>query len=107
MTAEIASPIAPTRASLVLASAFRKMPLIFEKASLPLSVSSRHISWMTPKEAEDGLRMLAAGDGSRGIAPRPQWRPRPLMEIGEKSLRREPSAGRSEGGVATEVWRWR
>lgn len=33
MTAEIAAPIATTRASLVLASAFRKMPLIFEKAS--------------------------------------------------------------------------
>src|SRR3712207_4168549 len=74
---------------------------------LSLSGSSRHISWMTTKEAEDGLRMLAAGDGSRGIATRPRWRPRPLIEIGEKSLCREPSAGHSEGGVAAEVWRWR
>ena len=56
--------------------------------------------------AEDGLRMLAAGDGSRGIAPRTRWRPRPLIEIGEKSLRREPSAGCSEGRVQGEVWRW-
>ncbi len=40
--------------------------------------------------------------GSRGIAPRPRWRPRPLIEIGEEnSLRREPSAGRSEGTVLT------
>ena len=45
--------------------------------------------------------------GSRGMAPRPRWRPRPLIEIGEKSLRREPSAGRSEGTVLIEVWRWR
>ena len=74
-------------------------------ASLPLSVLSRHISWMTPKEAEDGLRMLAAGHGSRGLAPRSRWRPRPLIEISEKALRREPSAGRSEGRVVTEVWR--
>jgi hypothetical protein len=29
--------------------------------------------------AEDGSRMLAGGDGSRGIAPRP----RPLIEIGD------------------------
>jgi hypothetical protein len=50
--------------------------------------------------------MLAAGDGSRGIAPRPRWRPRPLIEIGEKSLCREPSVGRSEGRVEGEVWRW-
>jgi hypothetical protein len=30
---------------------------------------------------------------------------RPLIEIGEKSLRREPSAGRSEGKVVSEIWR--
>jgi hypothetical protein len=52
-----------------------RMCLTLAKASLLLSVLSRHISWMTPKEAEDGLRMLAARDGSRGIAHRPRWRP--------------------------------
>jgi len=55
---------------------------------------------MTPKKgAEDGLReLLAIGDGCRRIAPRPLWRLRPLIEIGEEdSLRREPSAGHSEG----------
>ena len=36
-------------------------------------------------------------DGSRGMAPRPPWRPRSLIEISEKSLRREPSAGCSKG----------
>lgn len=36
--------------------------------------------------------------GSGGIAPRPRGTARPLIEIGdEESLRREPTAGRSEG----------
>jgi hypothetical protein len=49
--------------------------------------------------AEDGSRRLAY-HGSRGIAPRPLWGLRPLIEIGEeKSLRRELSAGFSEGKV--------
>src|SRR3712207_4880505 len=61
-------------------------------------------------DAQGGRGWLANAcrwrDGSRGIAPRSRWRPRPLIEIGEKSLRREPSVGRSEGRVVTEVWRW-
>ncbi len=46
-----------------------------EKAPLPLCVSFRHVSWMTPMGAEDGLRMPAARDGFGRIAPRS------LMEI--------------------------
>ncbi len=41
-------------------------------------------------------------DGLMRIAPRSLWRLRPLIEIGEVkdfSLRREPSAGSSEGGL--------
>jgi hypothetical protein len=45
---------------LVRAAIFLSRCLIFERASLPLSVLSGRISWMTPREAEDGLRMLAA-----------------------------------------------
>ncbi len=38
-------------------------------------------------------------DGFGGFAPRPLGTPRPLIEIGEleRSLRREPTAGSSEG----------
>ena len=39
MTSEIAAPIATTRASLVLTSAFREMLLTFEKAS-PIGLRS-------------------------------------------------------------------
>src|SRR5215217_8013062 len=89
-------------ASRVRASALRNSALIFENASLPLSVLSRHISWMTPAGPRMARERLPL-DGSRGIAPRPRWRLRPLIEIGEeKSLRREPSAGRSKGGVVNE-----
>ena len=49
MSDEIAKAMASTNAPRVRASAFLTMFFIFEKASLPLSVLSRHISWMTPK----------------------------------------------------------
>src|SRR5215218_448328 len=77
--------MASTSAPRTRAPSLRTSCFILLKASLPLSVSSGHISWMTPKGAEDGSRMLAAGDGSRGIAPRPLWSPRPLIEIGDQS----------------------
>ena len=57
VTASSALPIAPTSASRLLASSLRRMPLTLEKASLPLSVLSRHISWMTPA----GPRMAREG----------------------------------------------
>jgi hypothetical protein len=38
--------------------------------------------------------LTLASDGLKGIAPRSLWRPRPLIEIGEYSLHKEPSAGR-------------
>jgi hypothetical protein len=48
VTAEIALPMAPTSASRLLARALLKLAFTFENASLPLSVLSRHICWMTP-----------------------------------------------------------
>jgi hypothetical protein len=42
----------------------------FGEFSLPLCVSFRHVSWMTPMRAEDGLRIPAARDGFGRIAPR-------------------------------------
>jgi len=58
--------------------------LTSENASLPLCESFRHVSWMTPMGAEDGLRMLAARDGCRRIAPRSLMEaPTAKLEIGE------------------------
>jgi transposase len=75
----------------------RRMPLIFEKASLPLYASSRYIFWMTPLGAEDGLRRLAYRWLSRNC-------PSASVEVltanrdrREESLCRELSAGSSEG----------
>jgi hypothetical protein len=45
----------------VRAAAFLTMFLIFEKASLPLCVTSSYISCMTSVGTEDGLRTLAYG----------------------------------------------
>src|SRR5215203_1236744 len=59
--------------------------LTSENTSLPLCVSFRHVSWMMPMRTEDGLRMPAARDGFRRIAPRSSWRPRPLIEISDES----------------------
>jgi hypothetical protein len=45
-------------------------------------------------------------DGFGGFAPRPLGTPRPLIEIGEeRSLRREPTAGSSEGSSEPETQR--
>jgi hypothetical protein len=44
--------------------------LTSENSSLPLCMSFRHVSWMTPMRAEDGLRIPAARDGFGRIAPR-------------------------------------
>ena len=70
----------------------------FHETSQLLLVLFRYIIWTTPKGAGDGFEISAAGDGSIGIAPRPLTRRlRPLIEIGENSLCREPSAGSSTG----------
>src|SRR5918993_2595548 len=64
-------------------------------------MSARHISWMTPKGTEYGLRMPRhRRDGCGRIAARSSWRSRPLIEIGEAqcSLSRELSAGSSDEG---------
>jgi hypothetical protein len=78
--------MASSSVSRVLASALRTIPLIFEKASLPLSVLSRHKCWMKPKGAEDGSRMLAAQWLSRNSPSAPMEVPTAKLEIGEKSL---------------------
>jgi hypothetical protein len=60
--------------------------------------------------AADGSRTLATQWLSRNSPSAPDGKLRPLIEIGEnKSLRREPSARHSKGGVASERWRclWR
>jgi hypothetical protein len=69
-----------------------------------MCVAQVHILDDAQKGAEDGLReRLAIGDGCRRIAPRSSWRPRPLIEIGEKFAKsREPSAGFSEGQCKPE-----
>jgi hypothetical protein len=56
---EIPVPMASTRASRVLASALRRRSLIFEKASLPLSVLSQIHILDDARGAEDGSRRLA------------------------------------------------
>ena len=53
-------PIASIKALRVRAPARRNNLFTFENASLPLSVLSRLVSWMTSVGTEDGLRMPAA-----------------------------------------------
>ena len=87
----------------VRASARRNRVLTFEKASLPLYASFRHIFWMMPVGAEDGLRRLAYRWLSRNRPSASLEAPTTKLEIGEeKSLCRELLAGSSEGKLLSE-----
>ena len=71
--------------------------------SLSLCLSFGYSSRMTPQGPGMALLTLPS-DGLKGIAPRSLWRPRPLIEIGDESLHKEPSARSSTGelSLATE-----
>jgi hypothetical protein len=79
-----ARPVASTSASLVRAPAFlRAMPSELREG---LPTFMRVVQVHILDDAQKGPGMAREGlpfEGSRGMAPRPRWRPRSLIEISD------------------------